>query len=68
MREADRITCDALDWCRSASNPNPPSARHRAKPFGASLRYAPTALARLSHNLKGGQLFDADPGQQFEAV
>ena len=46
----------------------PPSARHRAKPFGASLRYGPTALALQSHNLKGGRLFEADPGQQFEAV
>jgi hypothetical protein len=28
----------------------------------------PPALALRRHNLEGGQLFDADPGQHFGAV
>ena len=54
--------------CRSASKLDPPSARDSAKPSGATLRCAPPALALRPHNLEGGQLFDADPGQQFDAV
>jgi hypothetical protein len=54
--------------CRSASNNYPPSARTSAKPSGATLRCAPPALALRPHNLKGGQLFDADPCQSFGAV
>jgi hypothetical protein len=46
----------------------PTSARKSAKPSGATLRCAPPALALRLHNLQGGQLFDADPGQQFGAV
>jgi hypothetical protein len=46
----------------------PPKARTSAKPSGATLRCAPPALALRRHNLEGGQLFDADPGQQFGAV
>jgi hypothetical protein len=52
--------------CRSASKNYPPSARHSAKPFGAPLRYAPTALALQLRNLGSGQLFDADPGHGFD--
>ncbi len=52
-------------FCRSASNNYPPSARTSAKPSGATLRCAPPALALRPHNLEGGQLFDADPGQSF---
>ncbi len=55
-----------LQACRSASKADPPSARDSAKPCGASLRASSLALRR--HNLKGGQLFDADPGQLFGAV
>jgi hypothetical protein len=54
--------------CRSASKLDPPSARDSAKPSGATLRCAPPALALRPHNLEGGQLFDADPGQMFGAV
>ena len=54
--------------CRSASNPDPPKARASAKPSGTTLRYVPPALALRRHNLEGGQLFDADPGQHFGAV
>ena len=46
----------------------PTSARNSAKPSGATLRCAPPALALRHHNLKGGQLFDADPGPSFGAV
>jgi len=46
----------------------PPSARTRAKPSGATLRCAPPVSALRPHNLEGGQLFDADPGQSFGAV
>src|SRR5690349_20311719 len=49
--------------CRSASNPDPSKARASAKPSGTTLRYVPPALALRRHNLEGGQLFDADPGQ-----
>ena len=54
--------------CRSAPNPDPPKARAGAKPSGATLRCAPSVLAQRLHNLEGGHLFDADPGQQFKAV
>ena len=54
--------------CRSAPNTDPLKARASAKPSGATLRCAPPALALRRHNLEGGQLFDADPGQQFGAV
>jgi hypothetical protein len=57
-----------LTLCRSASNPDPPLAPDSAKPSGATLRCAPPDLARRPHNLEGGQLFDADPGQSFGAV
>jgi hypothetical protein len=57
-----------LVFCRSAFNPDPPPARASAKPSGATLRSAPPALALRPHNLDGGQLFDADPGQRFGAV
>ena len=42
--------------------------RVHAKSSGATLRCAPPALALCRHNLEGGQLFDADPGQSFGAV
>jgi hypothetical protein len=58
----------AGDGCRSAPNTDPPKAPTSAKPSGATLRCAPPALALRRHNLEGGQLFDADPGQQFGAV
>ena len=51
--------------CRSASKSDPLPARTSAKPSGATLRCAPPALALTPHNRKGGQLFDADPGQSF---
>ena len=54
--------------CRSACKTDPPSARDSAKPSGATLRCAPPRLALRRHNLEGGQLFDADPGQLFGAV
>jgi carboxypeptidase C (cathepsin A) len=58
-----------LDFtCRSAPNTDPPKARTSAKPYDATLRCAPPALALRRHNLEGGQLFDADPGQPFGAV
>ena len=38
----------------------PPPARNSAKPSSATLRCAPPGLALRRHNLKGGQLFDAD--------
>jgi hypothetical protein len=57
-----------IDCCRSASNPDPPKAPAGAKPSGATLRCAPSVLAQRLHNLEGGHLFDADPGQQFKAV
>ena len=66
-REAPR-SLDAEQACRSAPNPDPPPARENAKSSGATLRCAPPALALHRHNLEGGQLFDADPGQQFGAV
>ncbi len=51
----------AFRWgCRSAPNPDPPSAHRSAKPSGATLRSAPQALASHRRNLKDGQLFDAD--------
>lgn len=46
----------------------PTSARYSAKPSGTTLRCAPPALALRRHNLEGGQLFDADPGQSFGTV
>ncbi len=36
--------------------------RPSSKPSGATLRCAPPALALHQPNLKGGQLFGADPG------
>jgi CO dehydrogenase nickel-insertion accessory protein CooC1 len=61
-------TLEAMRECGSASKSDPPSAPDSAKPSGATLRFAPPALALQHHNLDGGQLFDADPGQQFGAV
>ena len=61
-------TAGAPGCCRSAPNTDPLKARASAKPSGATLRCAPPALALRRHNLEGGQLFDADPGQQFGAV
>jgi len=62
---ASLCNSSASAGCRSASKLGPPSARDSAKPSGATLRCAPPALALRLHNLEGGQLFDADPGQQF---
>ena len=66
--EIDDDLPDSRIECRSAPNTDPLKARASAKPSGATLRCAPPALALRRHNLEGGQLFDADPGQQFGAV
>ena len=67
-RKEHRVPLAPRAVCRSAPNTDPLKARASAKPSGATLRCAPPALALRRHNLEGGQLFDADPGQQFGAV
>lgn len=60
--------CRGKSSCRSASKVTHYRHARSAEPSGATLRCAPPALALRPHNLEGGQLFDADPGQSFGAV
>jgi hypothetical protein len=64
VRKNAKTACKSVDRLPILT---PLSARRSAKPYGATLRCAPPALALQRFNLKGGQLFEADPGQRFGA-